>query len=175
MHLLITIEGNVQTLPVFSHCNLLKPGSATRRPNNKTVHLLHNPVHHWFMKEKCGHVIKHGCQLGIIFSTLADLIGYQTGSVLSCAAQLRTLYFFGLKDRWPTDSTSTVLFVRTAWATHPSHNKWYLQPLCILCTSGFADFPSLSHICLPWQFIAIQFHWDNPICHSHIHIEGNIW
>ena len=67
----------------------------TRRLNNKNVHLLHNPVHHWFIKEKCGHVIKHGCQLKIIFSTpsyIADLISYQTGSVWSCAAQLHTLY-----------------------------------------------------------------------------------
>ncbi len=27
-------------------------------------------VHNWFIKEKSGHVIKHGCQLKIIFSTL---------------------------------------------------------------------------------------------------------
>ncbi len=43
----------------------------TRCPNNKTVHLLHNPVHHWFIKEKCGHVIKHGCQLNFFSSTLS--------------------------------------------------------------------------------------------------------
>ena len=66
--------------------------STTRRPNNKTVHLLHNPVHHWFMKEKRGHVIKHSCQLEIKLNKIADLIGHQTGSVRICAAQLCTLY-----------------------------------------------------------------------------------
>ena len=38
---------------------------AVRQQDCTSVHLLHNPVHHWFIKEKYGQVIKHGYQLKI--------------------------------------------------------------------------------------------------------------
>ena len=42
---------------------------------NNTVHLLHNPVHHQFIKENYGQVTKDGCQVKILLIIRLEMYG----------------------------------------------------------------------------------------------------
>ena len=70
------------------------------------VHLAHNPVHHWFNKEKQGHMIKYGCLVKLFSSTITgisfcqnykeiskiwDFVSNQTSSVRGCVVQPSTI------------------------------------------------------------------------------------